>query len=400
MKNWIFILCFVLVSFTGPSHAYEYGIDRLSEPTVVALIQGKKLAVLTHAAGRAKSGDHLIDLLFKNYTLKKIFAPEHGLRTTADETVEDGVDSATGLPIISLYKTGSHAPKPSDLAGIDAIVVDLQDVGLRYYTYIATIAEVMKVAAPLNVEVILLDRPNLLGGEIVEGKTLDPVLAGRFTAFHTVPTRHGMTLGELAQMINTEKKFGTHLTVVPATGWHRENILNALDRPWIPPSPALTDTQQVGLYAIWGTLEDFNLTVGRGKTNEKAFRYVGAPWITPVEAKELADALNALGFQGMTFYADAWLVTRSIYNGQTANGVRVDWNGKEVRTDEVTFKSVSLFINKFRNRLSVSKMEPEMYGSQSFIDAVRAGTPWVNFSPMIDTEISQFLVRRKPYLLY
>lgn len=159
--------------------ALDYGIDRLSEETVAAKLSGKNLAVLTHAAGKNKLGLHLIDSLNQNFTLKKIFAPEHGLHTMAE-----------------------------DLKGIDAIVIDLQDVGVRYYNYFSTIAEVMKATASLNVEVIILDRPNLLGGLIMEGKVLDSSLAGSFTAYHTVPTRHGMTLGELALLINAEKKSG------------------------------------------------------------------------------------------------------------------------------------------------------------------------------------------------
>ena len=164
-------------------HALEYGIDRLDEPEVVLKLQNKNLAVLTHAAGVDKTGTHLIDRLYRNYTLKKIFAPEHGLRTLADDWVNDGIDQDTGLPVISLYKRGSKTPTVEDLKDIDAIVIDLQDVGVRYYTYFSTIAEVMKIVAPLKKEVILLDRPNLLGGNIVEGKTLDAELAGSFTAY-------------------------------------------------------------------------------------------------------------------------------------------------------------------------------------------------------------------------
>lgn len=401
-KISLVLVCIFSLSDVALPSAYglEYGVDRLGESEVAKLLEGKNLAVLTHAAGRSKAGIHLIDLLFENYKLKKIFAPEHGLRTTADDVVEDGIDAATGLPIISLYKRDTHAPTPENLRGIDAVVVDLQDVGVRYYTYIATIAEVMKVAAPLKVEIIILDRPNLLGGKIIEGKVLDPVLAESFTAYHTVPTRHGMTLGELARMINTEKKWETPLTVVPTMGWKRENLLASLDREWIAPSPALIEIPQVGLYAVWGTLEDFNLAVGRGKTNEKAFRVMGAPWITPAESRQLAAELNRLAFQGLTFTPYSWLVTRSKYEGKVANGVKLEWSGEEVRTDEVTYKVASLLIRMFSDRLSISKMSPKSYGSQSFVDAVRVGLPWSEFGALIDRELKAFRIRREPYLLY
>ena len=292
-------LLMLLTSFSALS--LDYGIDRLDEAEIAKKFEGKNLALLTHAAAKSKDGVHLIDFLHQKFELKKIFAPEHGLRTMADDWVDDGTDEATGLPVISLYKRGSKAPTPKDLIGIDAIVIDLQDVGVRYYTYFSTIAEVMKACTPLGVEVIILDRPNLLGGLIVEGKVLDAALAGSFTAYHTVPTRHGMTLGELALMINEEKKIGSKLTVIAATGWARENLIFTTDRPWLAPSPALVAIDQVGLYAMWGTLENFNLAVGRGKTNDLAFRILGAPWITKAESLALTAELNALGFEGAVF---------------------------------------------------------------------------------------------------
>lgn len=397
MKNLIYLmLSFVSFSVFG----LEYGLDRLQESEVAQSLENKNLAVLTHAAARDKNGEHLIDLLHKNYTLKKIFAPEHGLRTMADDWVEDGVDEATNLPVISLYKRTSKGPAPKDLEGIDAIVIDLQDVGVRYYTYFSTIAEVMKVAAPLKKEIILLDRPNLLGGTIIEGKVLDAALAGSFTAYHTVPTRHGMTLGELARMINAEKKMNAKLTVIPASGWQRENLLKTLDRPWIAPSPALLDLEQVGLYAVWGTLENFNLAVGRGQTNELAFRVLGAPWITEEESKNLSDHLNALGFKGLQFSPFQWTVTRAYYTGQLARGVKVTWTGEEVRTDEVTYKIASTLIKLFRARLNVDKMSAASYGSKTIVEAIKNGTPWEEYAKLINQELDEFKKRRQPYLLY
>lgn len=387
-----------LTSFSALS--LDYGIDRLDEAEIAKKFEGKRLAVLTHAAARSKGGIHLIDFLHQKFTLKKIFAPEHGLRTMADDWVDDGPDEATGLPVISLYKRGSKAPTPKDLIGIDAIVIDLQDVGVRYYTYFSTIAEVMKATSPLGVEVIILDRPNLLGGRIMEGKVLDSELAGSFTAYHTVPTRHGMTLGELALMINAEKNIGSKLTVVAASGWARENLLSSTERPWLAPSPALISIDQVGLYAMWGTLENFNLAVGRGKTNELAFRILGAPWITKTESVNLAKELNLLGFKEVAFTPYSWNVTRALYEGKIANGVILEWSGEEVRTDEFTYKVASVLIKLFKDRLNTTQMAPRSYGSQSMIDAIRTLKPWDQYRVLIDDELEKFSLRRKPYLLY
>jgi uncharacterized protein YbbC (DUF1343 family) len=397
MKN-IFIFSLILLSFKVL--AIDYGIDRLSEIEIQSKLIGKRLAVLTHAAGQDKNGQHLIDILFKNYDLKKIFAPEHGLRTLADEWVQDGTDDSTGLPVISLYKRSTKAPSPKDLENIDAIVIDLQDVGVRYYTYFSTIAEVMKASAPLNVEIILLDRPNLLGGERLEGKVLDATLAGGFTSYHTVPTRHGMTLGELSLMINSEKQMGVKLTIIPVTGWDRENQIQNLDRPWIAPSPALIEIKQVGLYAIWGSLENFNLAVGRGKTNELAFKVLGAPWITENESKLLANELNQLGFSSVTFSPFSWNVTRAVYTGQVAHGVWLEWNGEEIRTDEFTYKVSSTLVRLFKNRLNSENMSSRTYGSATMVNAIRNGIEWDIYKNVIDPELELFKVRRKPFLLY
>ncbi len=377
----------------------DYGIDRLDEVAVAKKFEGKNLAILTHAAAKSKDGIHLIDFLHSKFTVKKIFAPEHGLRTMADDWVEDGIDLETGLPVISLYKRGTRAPTPADLVGIDAIVIDLQDVGVRYYTYFSTIAEVMKAAAPLSVEVILLDRPNLLGG-LTEGKVLDETLSGHFIAYHTIPTRHGMTLGELALMINTEKKIGTKLTVIPASGWARENLIFNSDRPWLAPSPALVEIEQVGLYALWGALEQFNLAVGRGKTNELAFRVLGAPWITAGESQTLALRLNELGLSGVVFRSYSWTVTRALYDGKTAHGVILEWSGLEVRSDELTYKVASVLTKLFKDRLIPNSMATAAFGSQNMLNAIKALSSWESYRMVIDYELEKFKLRRKPYLLY
>ncbi len=402
MKKSIPSLAFVFFFLMTLQNAFalEYGIDRINEPAFAGMFAGKRLAVLTHAAGVSKNGEHLIDLLNRSYNLKKIFAPEHGLRTTNDDYVKDTVDEKTNLPVISLYKQGSRAPRASDLADIDAIVVDLQDVGLRYYTYFSTIAEIMKVSASQDKEVILLDRPNLLGGDVIEGKTLDPKLAGTFTAYHTVPTRHGMTLGELARMINVENKMNVKLTIVPVQGWARESIISTLDRQWIPPSPALTEIEQVEYYALWGSLENFNVAVGRGKTNEEAFKILGAPWISVEQSIALAEKLNAFHFDHIIFKPYSWVVSREIFVGQQVNGIRMEWSGGETRSDELTYKVAQLLVQMFPDSINSAKMSSATYGSKEIIEAIRNNVPWEETRTLIDKEINDFKIRRQPYLLY
>jgi uncharacterized protein YbbC (DUF1343 family) len=400
MKNLLLFLTLFLTVFSFSSHALDYGIDRLEENEVHALLDGKNLALLAHGASRNKEGHHLIDLLYKTYTLKKIFAPEHGLRSTADDWVEDGVDGTTGLPVISLYKRGSKAPTPRDLQGIDAIVIDLQDVGLRYYTYFSSISEVMKVAGPAEVEVIILDRPNLLGGNVMEGRVLHPDLTGNFAAYYSLPTRHGMTLGEISQLINHEKKMKVKLSVVKVQGWKREYLLNKMDRPWIPPSPALPEISHVAPYAMWGALEHLNLAVGRGVTNENAFKVLGAPWITVEESKLLAHELNGLHFKGVSFTPFSWDVTRAIYMGQTAHGVKMSSMGDDIRTDEFIYK-VSMTLHKvFKTRIKMEPMAIIGLGSPDMLKAIQSEVPWPVYVKEIEKDLERFSLRRAPFILY
>ncbi len=398
MLRSLLFLFFLLLSFQ--SLALDFGIDRLHEDDVQAKLKNKRLAVLTHAAGVNKSGAHLIDELYSTYQLIKIFAPEHGLRTLNDEWVDDGVDENTGLPVISLYKNGSRAPAPKDLMDIDAIVVDLQDVGLRYYTYFSTIAEIMKVAAQTKVEMIILDRPNLLGGHVIEGKLLDSNLSGNFISYHTVPTRHGMTLGELALMLNQEMGLGTKLQIITAKDWKRETLLDQFDRSWIAPSPALTTLEQVKYYALWGSLEHFNLAVGRGINNDQAFRVLGAPWITKSEAHILAQTLNKLGFATVRFSFVEWDVTRDLYKGQHAYGVKLDLLGDLPVTDEFTYKVSSVLQKLFSDRLVFSKNAARFYGSESLVKGLQQGHSWTEFEANIRLENQSFQIRRLPFLLY
>lgn len=173
-----------------------------------------------------------------------------------------------------------------------------------------------------------------------------------------------------------------------------------MDRPWLAPSPALVDLDQVGLYAMWGALEDFNLSVGRGLTNELAFKILGAPWITKTEAQTLATKLNALGFKNVLFKPYTWKVTRAVHLGKIANGIIIEWNGQEVRTDEFTYKVSSTLVKLFKDRLNISSMSPGAYGSQSMVDAIKAAKPWESYKAVIDAELEKFQTRRTEFLLY
>jgi uncharacterized protein YbbC (DUF1343 family) len=242
------------------------------------LLKNKKVGIVTNQTGILSNKTHLVDfLLEKKIAVQTIFAPEHGFRGTADagEHVVDGKDAKTGLPIISLYGDNKK-PKPAQLAGIDIMIFDLQDVGARFYTYISSLHYVMEACAENNVPLIILDRPNP-NGRVVDG----PLLEKEFTSFvgmHPIPLLHGMTIGEYGQMINGEKwlKEGIQckLTVIPCTDYKREMDYSILAKP----SPNLPNDQSINLYASLCLFEGTNISMGRG--TEKQFQIYGSPFLT------------------------------------------------------------------------------------------------------------------------
>ena len=247
---------------------------------------------MTNHTGRDREGRSTIDLLHEaqGVTLIALFGPEHGIRGAVEEKVADARDEKTGLPIYSLYGT-RRKPTPETLKGIDTLVYDIQDAGCRFYTYISTLGYLLEVAGQSRgwmtqpLRVVVLDRPNPIGGLAVEGPVLD---SGResFVAFHALPVRHGMTVGELARLFNAERKLGADLEVVRMEGWQRSDFYDSTGLPWINPSPNLRSLTEALLYPGIGLLETTNVSVGRG--TDRPFEWVGAPWI---DGRKLAAAL-------------------------------------------------------------------------------------------------------------
>jgi len=255
--------------------AINTGADNFE--TYLPLLNDKKIAIVTNQSGLLSNNTHIVDfLLEKNIAIQKIFAPEHGFRGTADagEHVVDGKDAKTGLPIVSLYGDNKK-PKAGQLAGIDIMVFDLQDVGARFYTYISSLHYVMEACAENNIPLIILDRPNP-NGNVVDGPILEKEHSS-FVGMHPIPVLHGMTIGEYGQMINGEKwlKNGVQckLKVIPCTNYnHRMNY----SLP-VKPSPNLPNDQAINLYASLCFFEGTNVSVGRG--TEKQFQIYGSPYL-------------------------------------------------------------------------------------------------------------------------
>jgi uncharacterized protein YbbC (DUF1343 family) len=243
------------------------------------LVRGRRVGIVTNQTGVSRGGTSDIDLLRQSgINLTAIFSPEHGFRGNLDrENIGSTVDSATGVPIFSLYGS-TRAPTPDMLSHIDVLLVDLQDIGARSYTYISTTLLALRAAAGTPVRVVVLDRPDPIGGDLVQGPILDSAFSS-FIGMLPVPLRHGLTLGELARYGNARLAIGALLTVVPASGWHRRQWFDETGLPWIRPSPNMPNLESAAHYPGLVLFEATNLSVGRG--TEVAFQVVAAPWLDP-----------------------------------------------------------------------------------------------------------------------
>jgi uncharacterized protein YbbC (DUF1343 family)/CubicO group peptidase (beta-lactamase class C family) len=304
------------------------GIDVLERDDFKQLA-GLRVGLVTNHTGRDRRGRQTIDVLreARNVKLVALFAPEHGIRGAADENVSDAKDEKTGLPIYSLYGE-SRRPKPEQLKHLDAVVYDIQDVGVRFYTYISTLGYVMEEAAKARVPVFVLDRPNPVGGADVEGPVADADKLS-FTAYHTIPVRHGMTVGELARLYNEERRIGCDLRVVEMARWRRAMWLDATGLVWVNPSPNMRSLTEATLYPGVGLLELTNLSVGRG-TNTP-FELVGAPWI---DGQRLAAYLNERRVAGLRFVPVRFTPDASVFKGEECGGVNI------VVTDRAQLRAV------------------------------------------------------------
>ncbi|MEN3000865.1 MAG: DUF1343 domain-containing protein [Armatimonadota bacterium] len=293
------------------------GVDNLLAQGA-RVLEGRRVGLITNHTGLTADRRATIDALReRGIRLTALFSPEHGLHGQLDERVPDTVDERTGLPVYSLYGERKK-PTPQQLEQVDVLVFDIQDIGARFYTYISTMGLAMEACAEVGLPFIVLDRVNPIGGVALEGPVAEPECLS-FTAYHTLPVRHGMTVGELAQMFNAERGLNVALTVIPCSGWRRSQWFDACGLYWINPSPNMRRLQQALLYPGVGLLEGTNLSVGRG--TDTPFEVIGAPWI---DGRKLAGVLNELPTStGVRFVPVAFTPTASTYKGVACEGVSI-----------------------------------------------------------------------------
>ena len=293
----------------------QFGLDRIGDYS--SLLCHKRLALVTNNSALNTSFVPSFSVVRSQYDLVALFGAEHGIRGEkgAGSCIDDDADFVDGISLFSLYrKDGQHLTEHM-VSGIDAILFDIQDLGLRFYTYIATLKNLIEDCARFGKELVVLDRPNPLGGEVVEGTILSPDFYS-FVGPYSLPVRYGLTIGELALLFNAELQYGCKLTIIPVSGWRRSDLFDSLGMPWIMTSPAIGHFESALLYAGMCLFEGTNLSEGRGTSCP--FELIGAPFL---HAGMLCKEANALRLKGIVFTPAYFTPTASKYQGETCQGL-------------------------------------------------------------------------------
>jgi len=382
------------ISPAAPASRTETGLDLFialnSEP-----LHGKRIGLVTNQTGVDFRGERT-SAFFPNLNggkLVALFSPEHGLSGSADAPVANSTDATTGVPVYSLYGD-TRRPTDAMLKGIDVLVFDIQDAGVRFYTYVTTMAYCMETAAKHHIPFIVFDRPDPLGGEVIEGPMLDPDHTS-FTAYFPIPVRYGMTMGELAKMFNAENKIDADLRVFHLRGWRRNEAYDQTGLPWIPPSPNLRTVNAAFLYPGLEILQAGGVSVGRG--TDAPFEIVGAPWI---RADDLATVLTRRKIPGVSFAVAQFTPTRDLYAGTACQGVTISVTDRSVFQSMRLGLEVADALNKmYPGQFKLGKII-ELLGSQSTLDRLQRGDAPADIVAGWTAELDRFRAMRAKYLLY
>lgn len=381
----------------------KLGVDVFFERDLSEL-RGKRIGLLTNQTGANADLISTIRLIHNHPELQltALFAPEHGLLTNAKEGEKftDAVHRSTGIPVFSLY---GQSKKPTDamMEQVDIVVFDIQDIGARYYTYIYTMAYMMEACARTGKRMIVLDRPNPIGGDKVEGNVVDPDYSS-FVGLYPIPNRHGMTVGELAAYFNQEFHIGCELEIVEMVGWKRSSFHTENGLPWIPPSPNTTSLDMMLLYPGTCLVEGTNLSEGRGTT--QPFEIIGAPFI---DGEELQDNVNALGLEGIRARALAFTPTYQKYTGQLCEGIQLHITDRRTFTPvESVAKVLAVIASMYAEKiefLEYGNLRHPMFDLLAGNDGLRNGLQNGDIHPYLQQctrETEKFMETRERYLRY
>jgi uncharacterized protein YbbC (DUF1343 family)/CubicO group peptidase (beta-lactamase class C family) len=377
------------------------GVDVLVRDNFKQL-RGKRIGLITNHTGKSRDGVATIDLLHKapGVTLVSLFSPEHGIRGVLDADVPAEKDEKTGLPIHSLfYKGGTGRPLEGSLDGIDTLVIDLQDIGARFYTYQLAMGYAMEEAAKKQIAVVVLDRPNPINGWQIEGPLSRVPGQGEspntFIAYLPMPIRHGMTLGELARLYNEQNKINVDLTVIAMENWSRDQWFDETGLAWINPSPNMRNMNQATLYPGIGAIEYSNISVGRG--TDQPFEQIGAPWIN---GRQLAERLNARRIPGIRFYPVTFTPTASKYSNEECQGVfMVVTNRSVLPAVRVGVEIASALFALYGNAYEPHNMW-RLLGSEAIVASIAQGEDPAAIASSASAGEARWRQLRAKYLLY
>lgn len=368
----------------------------------VEQFKDERVGLLTNPTGVNRRLVSTVDLFQEKLHLCALFAPEHGIRANLQEgeSFEDTIDPVTGLPIYSLYGKQKR-PTEEMLASLDVIFVDIQDIGSRYYTFVYTLANVMDACREYGVKVVVLDRPNPIGGHMVEGNFIEEDFFS-FIGMYPIPNRHGMTIGELATMFNNHFAINCDLAVIEMEGWQRNQFFDELNIPWVPPSPNVTNISMQLLYPGTCLIEGTNLSEGRGTV--RPFEVIGAPFI---DGFKLAQFFNEIGLEGILARPTSFKPTYSKYYEEVCHGIQLHVIDRHViKPVEIGIRLIELIYSMYPEQLEFITYEQLEH---PFFDLL-AGTDQLRKNIM-NQEVESFISKmnedrrdfyniRKKYLLY
>jgi uncharacterized protein YbbC (DUF1343 family) len=377
----------------GPDAGVLCGIDVLARDGFKQL-EGCRVGLITNHTGLDRFGRSTIELLHAapNVELVTLFSPEHGLRGELDARVADSTDPLTGLKVYSLYGE-TRRPTAEMLKGIDTLVFDIQDIGTRFYTYIATMGLAMEEAAKHGIRFVVLDRPNPITGTRVFGPLNDR--DGLLTAYHRIPLVHGMTVGELARLFNAERNIGAKLEVIGVEGWRRSMWLDETLLTWVDPSPNMRSLTQATLYPAIGLIEACNVSVGRG--TDTPFELFGAPWI---DGRKLAARLNGLDLDGIRFVPYRFTPDVSKFKGEECGGVQIVLTDRNAFDPLETGLSIARELKDlFGDSFDVDHVDRLLF-NKDVLERVKTSTGPTSYTTLWKRELGEFMARRAKCLLY
>ncbi len=380
---------------TPPAHRGAQvltGIDVLRREQY-RLLRGARVGLITNTSARARDGQSSAALLAQapGLELVALFAPEHGLSADREGRIHDDRDTTTGLRVHSLF-TGDRRPSADSLADIDTLVFDIQDVGARFYTYASTMLRAMEAAAAHDLRFVVLDRPNPIGATAPAGPVLEPSLSS-FVNYHPMPVQHGMTIGELARLLNAERGVGAKLEVVPVEGWARGMLWSETGLRWVPPSPNLRTPEQALLYPATGLVEATNVSVGRG--TDTPFEVVGAPWI---DGDALAAALA--GLPGVEVQPTRFVPSSGPHRGQLCHGVRFTLHDPHAFQPVRAGLTLARSLSRLHAPVWQHRRLAGMIGSHAVVAMLRAGRELDAIEAHYAAGLAEFAETRRRYLLY